>query len=222
MLHLALPDFALTLATAVFLASVLLEVMHKTRTVIWLYLFQSATLAVLMVVVGHANGIEHLYIAAALTLIVKAILLPWALQRTLRLIRASEAVSTHVNMPVSVAASAIIAAVSFGMMQRFSGIPEGSAALLALAMATVLVSLFLIINRKGIHSQMVGLLSIENGITLATLTIAGAFPLTVEIGILFDLCMWSLIAVMFLTKIHEAFGSTSTSELETLRHEEAA
>lgn len=221
-MRLVIPEFALTLAAAVFLLAVLLDVLHKTRTVIWLYLLQSLALAALMVVVGHANGIEHLYAAALLTLVVKVILLPWGLLRTIRVINASEAVSTHVSMPVSVAVSAVIAAVAFGLVQRFTGLADGMDSILALSVATVLTSLFLIINRKGVHSQMVGLLSIENGITVATLTVAGSFPFVVEIGVLFDLCMWSLIAVLFLYKIHETFGSVSTAHLQDSAYEESA
>lgn len=210
-----------TLATVIFLLVALLGALHKTKTAIAFYLLQSLALTATIVIVAVTNHIDHLFLAALLSLAVKVVIIPRSLRRASNVIHTRLVVGTYVTAPITMLLSAVIVTAALSISHHdLPNFPASAQLTVALAGATVLMSLFLMISRKGVLSQMIGLLSMENGITLGALLIAGSFPVVVELGILFDLAMWSIIGVLFLYKIFETVGSTDTTELATLTQEE--
>ncbi len=126
-------------------------------------------------------------------------------------------VSTYLNGPLTLIALALLTAFSYSKFFRPLTVlaPQGGRALL-LAVAMMFVATFLIINRKGVLSQMAGVLSLENAIVsfayVANLE-ATAGP---QIGILFVILVWVAIATVFTSMIYEHFGSLDTSAMEIL------
>ena len=90
---------------------------------------------------------------------------------------------------------------------------------LSLAIAMVLISIFLIINRKGALSQMVGILSLENAIVSFAYVAGLETTAGLQVGILFDIFIWVVIATVFASMIYRHFGSLNVSILKHLKEE---
>jgi len=73
--------------------------------------------------------------------------------------------------------------------------------LLLLSVATIMISLFLIINRKGALSQMLGILSLENGIVSFALFAGLEQNPGLQLGITFNILIWIIIATVFISMI---------------------
>ena len=91
--------------------------------------------------------------------------------------------------------------------------------LFSLNMSLVLVSIFLLINRRGIFTQIVGILCLENGIVFLSTIASVKQPIGLEIGMLFDIGLWIVVAMVFISMIHSQFGTLSTTPLRKLTEE---
>lgn len=87
---------------------------------------------------------------------------------------------------------------------------KGAAALLATGLALVLV-------RRPIIFAVLAFLIAENGIAVAAVSVSGALPLIVELGIAFDLVLLIAVAAVFQSRILAAFGTTDSSALRGIR-----
>ena len=90
---------------------------------------------------------------------------------------------------------------------------------LLLAVAMMLISVFLIINRKGALSQMIGVLSLENGIvSFACLAGLEQTP-GLQLGIIFDILVWVIIATVFASMVYKQYGSLDVTAMTHLKEE---
>jgi hypothetical protein len=91
--------------------------------------------------------------------------------------------------------------------------------LFSLNLSMVLTSIFLLINRRGIFTQIVGILCLENSIVFLSTIIGAKQPVGLEIGMLFDIALWIVVAMVFISMIHTQFGTLSTAPLKKLTEE---
>lgn len=85
------------------------------------------------------------------------------------------------------------------------------------AVALVVLGIVIAAVRRPVVFQAIGFLVAENGVYLASLSIAGGLPAVIELGLLFDVVLAVGVAATFGAKIHEQFGSSDTSVLRSLR-----
>jgi hydrogenase-4 component E len=74
------------------------------------------------------------------------------------------------------------------------------------------------IARKQAVSQIVGLLTMENGVFLSGLSITYGMPLIVEVGIFFDIFVAVLILGVFVFRINKTFDTINVDTIRRLRH----
>jgi hydrogenase-4 component E len=72
-------------------------------------------------------------------------------------------------------------------------------------------------NRRKALTQVLALLSLENGIFLAAISLTYGMPLIVEIGIFFDLLIAILVLAILVYRIRATFDSMDVSRLSRLR-----
>ncbi len=77
---------------------------------------------------------------------------------------------------------------------------------IALALSVVLIGLLMMVTRRNAVSQVVGFLSLENGINLAA-TGAQGMPLVVEISVAFSVLIAFIVIGIFLFRIRERFDT---------------
>ncbi len=97
----------------------------------------------------------------------------------------------------------------------FCTAPEGIN-LLLLNVATIMISLFLSINRKGALSQMLGILSLENGIVSFALSAGLEQNPGLQLGITFNILIWIIIATVFISMMFRQFGSLDVTTMKKL------
>ena len=184
---------------------------------------QSFLLAVITSTIAVFNHAPHLWIAAALTLVVKAILVPILLERLVDRIEIRQEIEPFINAPVSVVICggltlvAYIVAESFYHPEEIPG-PSGMGHnILAVAIALFLIGFFTMINRRKALTQVLALLSLENGVFLAAISLTYGVPLMVELGVFFDVLVGVMVLGILIYRIRESFESMDVSRMRRLR-----
>jgi len=83
--------------------------------------------------------------------------------------------------------------------------------------AGMLISLLLMVNRKGVLSQIIGVLSLENAIVEFGLFAGLEQSAILQIGITFNILVWLIITAVFSSMIYRHFGTLETAEMKSLK-----
>jgi hydrogenase-4 component E len=183
-----------------------------------LFALQSVFLALTVTLVAFLTGVHHIYIAAALTIVIKAVVIPRILKKVIERLNVSRELVMNINVPASLLICGMLVMVAFLITQPI--IPFGyllTRDSLAIALAIVLIGFFTMIARKKAVTQVVGFLVMENGLFLGATAAAYGMPLIVELGVFFDVLVAGLIVGIYTHRIQDAFDSLDTSQLTTLK-----
>jgi hydrogenase-4 component E len=184
------------------------------------FAIQSLLLAGIANTIAYFNGAQHIYVAAGLTLLFKAILLPVILQRLVERIEIRREIEPFVNVPLSVIISGFLTLLAYMVAEPFQ--PHSPAIALGrntlpVAIALFLIGFFMMINRRKALTQVLALLTLENGLFLAAISLTYGMPLIVEVGIFFDVLVAAMILAILVYRIRETFDSMDVSRLSRLR-----
>jgi hydrogenase-4 component E len=188
------------------------------RAQIRLYAMQSVAVSVLAAVVAAGRGVPELYVLAAVSLTLKAVIVPMVILRLMRDADTEIAGSGALGVTSEVIVSIAVAAYGFfvvGALGIHSDVLPSAA--LSLSVAVVLVAFMLMILRRDVVSQAVGFFSLENGVSMASLVVAAGLPLILEVAFLFDLLV-AVVVFGVLMRLHHGRSQTlSTEALTRLR-----
>ena len=205
-------------ASLMLVLQVLLAVQRMLVTNIRLFALQSLLLAAIATVVGYAYGAWHVYVVAVLTLIGKVLFLPWWLERLVRQIKIDQEIRTFVNMPASMLICGALTVLSYVVARPFTSLERLGSNTLAVAIALLLTGFFLMINRRKAITQVLALLTMENGVMLAAIALTTyGMPLVVEIGIFFDVVIAVMVLGILVFRSRESFDSMDVSKLNELK-----
>ena len=184
---------------------------------------QSFLLAAIAGTIAYFNQAPHLYVAAILTLVLKAILVPQLLERLVAKIEIVQEIEPLINVPISVLISGGLTMVAYVVAESFHRPEErlSPASLghntLAVAISLFLIGFFMMVNRRKALTQVLALLCLENGLFLAAISLTYGMPLIVELGIFFDVLVAVLVFGILVYRIRETFASMDVSRLRKLR-----
>lgn len=205
------------LESLLFLACVFMHIVKKNSTLVTVYALQSLSVIALLATLGISEHETGLVLAAALTFVVKIVLAPIIFMRAIRNHDENSVAETYLSMPLTL----IVILILFLLAQAdvFSVLAharEGAENFVHLALAGMFISMFLVINEKGIVDQIVGVLSMENAIVTLGAFLGLEHTFALELGILFDICMWMVGTSVFISLIHRHFGTLDTSVIKDL------
>jgi hydrogenase-4 component E len=188
----------------------------------WLnaYRYQSIVLSGVTAIIGYVTGIWEIYIAAGMTLVIKSIIIPKVLTYVTRKLEIEFKLETnpYISIRASVIISALLVALSYFLTQQ---IPFKSDQIvnvyLPVSMAQFFIGLFVLVNRRTVLNQVVGLLIIENGLFLFTMALTHGVSLLIEVGIFVDILVGIVISSILLFRISRTFDSLDVGKLENLR-----
>src|SRR3954469_5582561 len=189
-------------------------------TNIRIFAAQSFLLAAIAATIAYFNHAPHIYVAAGLTLLVKTILAPIALERLVERIEIRQEIEPIINVPLSVVISGGLTLVGYVLAESFYRPEEGPTLghnVLAVAISLFLIGFFMMINRRKALTQVLALLSLENGLFLAAISLTYGMPLIVELGVLFDVLVAVMVLGILVYRIRESFESMDVSRLRRLR-----
>ena len=190
------------------------RIMDLRRAIICLSV-QSAVIALACFISGiaHGEGI-HIYAPGLLTIIVKVLLVPYAMLRLVSKL-ADERIS-EINVNYSTAASAVFLVLSYLIVDKMLPGVEGRD-ILALSIVMILTGLTLIVMRSRAIMQMVGLITMENGIYLLGMAMTEGLPLVIEMGIFLDVLIAVMVLVILTNRLRLSFMTTDTNVLRKLK-----
>lgn len=181
-----------------------------------LYAMQSIFLGLTAMVVADASGVHHLYFAAALNFVIKAWLIPRILHRSIERLQVKREVEPLVNIPSSLLICGGLMILALYLSQPIKQIgPLLTNDSLALGLAIVFIGCFIMISRRKLITQIVGFLTVENGLFLLATAITYGMPLIVELGVFFDILVAALIFGVLLHRIQDTFESAHPTEEST-------
>ena len=192
-------------------------------TNIRIFAAQSFLLAGIANTIAYFNHAPHIYFVAFLTLTLKAALLPFLLERLAARIGIQQEIEPLINVPLSLLISGGLTTVGYVVAASFHR-PEEAASpaslghnTLAVAVSLFLIGFFMVVSRRKALMQVLALLSLENGLFLAAISLTYGMPLIVELGVFFDLLVAVMVLGILVYRIQETFDSMDVSKLSKLR-----
>ncbi len=213
-------QFINLLASILLLLAFAMLSQRRIRSLIRLFMVQGMTLAVSTAVIASTTNQSHLYYSALLTFSLKVVILPWILLRMIRQLNVEWDVETLINIPSTMLVGIAIVIVAFNLALPISHLAGTiTRSTIGIAMACVLLSLLMMITRSKAISQVVGFLSMENGLFFAATSTTYGMPMVVELGVALDVLVGVLILGVFFFQIREKFESLDLRHLEKAEEE---
>jgi hydrogenase-4 component E len=210
-------DVAHMLAGGLVLISFMLLYQDRLHALLNIFALQAIVLALAVAWQAFVQHAPHLYVTAVIALVLKGIIIPVSLHRVIERLGIHREIETVVGIGLTMLAGIGLVALSLLLMMR---VTAGADALaredLAFALCVVLLGLLIMVTRRNAVSQIVGFMSIENGLVLAA-TGAKGMPLVVEISVAFSVLVAFIVIGVFLFRIRERFDSVDISALDESR-----
>jgi hydrogenase-4 component E len=212
-------DVAHLLAGSLVLVSFLELYQDRLYALINMFALHALVLAASVAWQAHIQEAPHLYITAAIALVFKAIVIPVALHRIVRALGIHREIETAVGIGLTMIAGMGLVALSMVVMLRVTPDADPIAREdLAFALAVVLLGLLLMVTRRNAVGQVIGFMSLENGLVLAAAGAKG-MPLVVEISVAFSILIAFIVIGIFLFRIRERFDTVDVAALDRFRGE---
>ncbi|AOK14621.1 formate hydrogenlyase [Burkholderia ubonensis] len=208
------------LAAVLLLLSFAMLSQRRILSLIHLYTLQGVALVLANLILGIVTGDAHLYVSAGLTAVLKVGVIPWILYRLVRRLNVQADVEPLINIPTTLLIGIVLVIVAFNVAAPISQLATSVArGTLGIALACVLLSFMAMITRAKAIPQVIGFLSMENGLFFAATAATNGMPMIVELGIGLDVLVGILILGVFMFQIREQFDSLDIHHLEKLKDE---
>jgi hydrogenase-4 component E len=193
---------------------------RRVVALVSLLAFQGALLCAATLLLAYRTGQTHLYFSALLTLALKVVFLPWLLQRLIRRLDVYWDSEPLINTTATMLLGLLIVIFSFGLAQPIAALASTATRnAIGIAVAVVLLSFLTMITRRKAMSQVVGFLSMENGLFFGAMSATYGMPMIVELGVALDILVAMLVLGVFFFQIREQFDSLDLHHLESLKEQ---
>jgi hydrogenase-4 component E len=212
-------DIAHLLAGGLVLVSFMLLYQDRLYALLNIFALHAVVLALSVAWQALVQDAPHLYVTAAIALIFKGIVIPLVLHRIIQRLGIHREIETVVSVGLTMIAGIGLVALSIVVMLRVTAEASPLAREdLALALSVVLLGLLMMVTRRNAVSQVVGFMSLENGLVLAAAGAKG-MPLVVEISVAFSILIAFIVIGIFLFRIRERFDTVDVHALDRFRGE---
>jgi hydrogenase-4 component E len=208
------------LAALLLLLSFAMLSQRRIVTLVNLLAVQGAVLCAATLLLAWRTGESHLYLSAALTLALKVIFLPWLLHRLIRRLSVYWDTEPMLHISGTMLLGLLIVVFSFGLAQPIAALASTATRnAIGIAVAVILLAFLTMITRRKAMSQVVGFLSMENGLFFGAMSATYGMPMVVELGVALDVLVAMLVLGVFFFQIREQFDSLDLHHLESLKEE---
>ena len=213
-------DVAHLLAGSLVVVSFVLLYQDRLYALLNVYALHALTLALAVAWQARIQDAPHLYLTALIALGFKAIIIPLALHRIIERLGIHREIETVVGIGITMLAGISLVALSMVVMLRVTSGAASPIARedLAFALAVVLLGLLIMVTRRYAVTQVIGFMSIENGLILAAAGAKG-MPLVVEISVAFSVLVAFIVVGIFMFRIRERFDTVDVYALDRFRGE---
>lgn len=209
------------MAALILLTSFGLLVQRRMYGLLHLFAWQGLFLSISTAIVGFVAGAHHLYISSILTLTLKVILLPYILHILIQRLEIHKEVEAVVNVPTTMLMGIALVIFSYHLTSPIREISHlVTRSTLAVALATVMLGLLMMITRRHAVTQIIGFLAMENGLFFAATSATYGMPLVVELGVALDILIAAFIFGIFFFHIRTTFDSLDVEQMAKLKEGE--
>jgi hydrogenase-4 component E len=209
------------LAALILLTAFAMLVQRRMYSLLHLFAWQGLFLSVSTAIVGFVSKTHHLYISSLLTLTLKVIVLPYILHVLIQKLRIHKEVESVVNTSTTMLMGIALVIFSYHLtspIRELSTLVTRST--LAVALATVMLGLLMMITRRHAVTQIIGFLAMENGLFFAATSATYGMPLVVELGVALDILIAAFIFGIFFFHISTTFDSLDVEQMARLKEED--
>jgi hydrogenase-4 component E len=212
-------DAAHLLAGGLVLVSFVQLYQDRLYALLNVYAVHALVLALSVAWQAFVQDAPHLYVTAAIALVFKAIVIPVALHRLIQRLGIHREIETVIGVGPTMLAGIGLVALSMAVILPVTAEADPLAREdLAFALSVLLLGLLMMVTRRNAVSQVVGFMSLENGLVLAA-TGAKGMPLVVEISVAFSVLIAFVVIGIFLFRIRERFDTVDVQALDSFRGE---
>ncbi len=206
-------------SSMVLIFGILLLWRRSLSAYISVFRWQSVILSAVIAMIGYFGRAPELYIVAAVSFVLKAVLMPYYLERMRTRLEVNRESEPYVNYASSLILAGLLVLFAYAVtrpVMLVSALPTRSG--IPLAMGLIFVGFFVILSRKKALTQIIGFLVLENGIVLLASLATYGIPLIVEFGVFLDVLMGFLVMQVLVYHIHDTFESIDVDQLNQLKH----
>ena len=212
-------DVAHLLAGGLVLISFMLLYQVRLYALLNVFALHAVVLSLSVAWQAYIQDAPHLYVTAVIALAFKAVVIPVALHRIIARLGIHREIETVVGIGLTMLAGIGLVALAMVVMLRVTAEADPLAREdLAFALAVILLGLLMMVTRRNAVSQVVGFMSLENGLVLAAAGAKG-MPLVVEISVAFSILIAFIVIGVFLFRIRERFATVDVRALDHFRGE---
>ncbi|HEV2271785.1 MAG TPA: hypothetical protein VGR92_20225 [Steroidobacteraceae bacterium] len=194
---------------------------RRIVSLVSLYAIQGTVLAAATLLVAWRTGQGHLYFSAILTIALKVVFLPWLLLRLIRRLQVYWDTEPLLNISGTMLLGLVIVVFAFALAQPITQLANTATRnAIGIAIAVVLLAFLMMITRRKAMSQVIGFLSMENGLFFGAMSATYGMPMVVELGVALDVLVAMLVLGVFFFQIREQFDSLDLHHLESLKETE--
>jgi len=179
------------------------------------YALQSIFVALSILSIGIYSASVDLYVSSVLTLIIKSFVIPLALFKTIKEMQIQREIKAYVNITNSLIIISALIIVSF-IITRYINLGGEiiSKKIFPISLSVMFIGAFIMVSRKKPITQLIGFLTLENGIMLVATSVTYGMPLIVEIGIFFDVIVGATMASLIIHHINETVNDIDETSVE--------
>lgn len=212
-------DVAHLLAGGLVLVSFMLLYQDRLYALLNVFAVHALVLSLSVAWQAYAQDAPHLYVTAVIALLFKAIIIPVALHRIVARLGIHREIETVVSIGPTMLAGIALVGLSMVVMLRVTADADPLARQdLAFALSVLLLGLLMMVTRRNAVSQVIGFMSLEDGLVLAAAGAKG-MPLVVEISVAFSILVAFIVIGVFLFRIRERFDTVDVHALDRFRGE---
>ena len=190
----------------------------RVKTQLWGLVLQTAMLSGICVLLAVAESQNQLLLMALVVFLVKGVGIPVFLERSAKRMAIERDKGVSISPTLTLMIGCGVLFIGYFLAPDFA-VPammnQGSA---GMALALIFISMLLMITRRLALSQVIGFLTMENGIFLYSLTQTRHMPMLVEMGIVFEVLIGVLVAGVFMFRINRSFEHIDVTDMRRLRH----
>jgi hydrogenase-4 component E len=200
------------IVVTILVTAFILIMQNRITNMIYTFVIQSILLGLATVLTAFKTGEKGLYLSAALTILLKAIVIPYILGRLIIKLNIKHKVSAIKHPFLLLFGSAILVLFCYHLISPVNNV-------VSVAMAIMLLGMLLLITHHKAISHIIGFMSMENGIFLAALLATHGMPLAVELGIAFDVLIAAILFGVFFFQLRRNIDSLDVDRLNLLRED---
>ncbi|MBI5815185.1 MAG: hydrogenase [Nitrospinae bacterium] len=188
----------------------------RIGALIWTAGAQGALLAVLPLFPQVGEFSAHAILIAIGSGLIKGALIPWLLMFALKDAGVRRDVEPYVGFSLSLVIGVAFTAVSFWFASKIAvGGQTAASPFVSVAISMALCGMYLIASRKKALTQIIGYLTLENGVYVFGVSLASKLPFVVEMGIFLDIFVLVFVAGIVVFKINSTFDKIESAVART-------